>query len=224
MEVAALAARRGGSRVSVATSGALLHLERVTMQFGGLKAVSDLELEVAHGDSWADRPNGRQDHRVQCDHRGLCADQGRILLDGHPTSNCRIGSRSGCAAHVPEHSIVRPRAVPGQRATLFIQHRRRSGGRDARSRRFQADERELTRRPTSCSRCSGLGLWADTPASELPYGRSAGSRSRAPAGQPTPLDEPAAGLNPQESDQLMHRADPPALPPSPSCSPHDMRW
>ena len=53
----------------------------------------------------------------------------------------------------------------------------------------------------------GLADSADEPATSLPYGQQRRLEiARALAGKPRLLllDEPAAGLNPQESDELMH--------------------
>ena len=58
----------------------LLRLDHITMQFGGVVAVDDLELEVNEGEIVAlIGPNGK-DHRLQCHHRRVPAHQRRGVV------------------------------------------------------------------------------------------------------------------------------------------------
>ena len=56
----------------------LLRLDHITMQFGGVVAVDDLELEVNESEIVAQRRG--KDHRLQCHHRRIPAHQRRGVV------------------------------------------------------------------------------------------------------------------------------------------------
>jgi branched-chain amino acid transport system ATP-binding protein len=190
----------------------LLHLEHVTMQFGGLKAVADLDLQVGRGELVGlIGPNGAGKTTVFNLITGVYTPtHGRVMFEGRAIQG------------------MKPHAIAHRGITRTFQNIRLFGSRSCRdnvliaahqhceaslldavlaNRRFERDERAMRERADQLLALLGLAEWADARAGELPYGQQRRLEiARALAGQPRLLllDEPAAGLNPQESEQLMH--------------------
>jgi branched-chain amino acid transport system ATP-binding protein len=189
----------------------LLQIEACTMQFGGLKAVADLTLEIRPGELVGlIGPNGAGKTTVFNVVTGVYAPtQGRVRFDGHEISglksnriaargitrtfqNIRLFSRLSCLDNV---AVA---AHPHRRAGLWPAIFRTPG--------FLADEAALQRQAMDMLEVLGLAGQAHAFATELPYGQQRRLEiARALAGRPKLLllDEPAAGLNPQESEELM---------------------
>ena len=192
-------------------SGPLLALERVTMQFGGLKAVAELDLALAPGELVGlIGPNGAGKTTVFNVVTGVY----------RPTAGTvRFADAviSGLKPHAIAHrgitrtfQNIRLFATRNCRENVCIAGHlhARAGLVDAllRTRRFADDERALQREAAELLEVFGLGDAADALATELPYGQQRRLEiARALAGRPQLLllDEPAAGLNPQETETLM---------------------
>ena len=190
----------------------LLQLEGVTMQFGGLKAVADLDLSIGEGELVGlIGPNGAGKTTVFNVITGVYAPTaGRIRLAGRPIQGLRphqIAHR-GVTRTFQNIRLFSSRSCRDNVCIAGHQHAR-AGLLDAllRTAKFEDDERAIRRQADELLEVLGLTRWADVIASELPYGQQRRLEiARALAGRPRLLllDEPAAGLNPQESDQLMH--------------------
>ena len=190
----------------------LLAIENVTMQFGGLKAVCDLDLSIRNGELVGlIGPNGAGKTTVFNVITGVYAPtQGRITFEGHTISgmkanriacggitrtfqNIRLFSRLSCLDNVCV--ATHPHRKAGLAAAVL------------RTPAFERDERALKQRAMEMLAVLGLEEHALEPATSLAYGQQRRLEiARALAGEPRLLllDEPAAGLNPQESDELMH--------------------
>jgi branched-chain amino acid transport system ATP-binding protein len=190
----------------------LLALEQVTMQFGGLRAVADLDLAVGEGELVGlIGPNGAGKTTVFNVVTGVYTPTaGRIRFDGRPIHGLKphAVARRGITRTFQNVRLFPTRCCRDNVCIAAHQHAR-AGLLDAlvRSRRFEQDEARIQGQARELLEILGLSAWADTPAAELPYGQQRRLEiARALGGRPRLLllDEPAAGLNPQETDQLMH--------------------
>ncbi len=191
---------------------ALLETEDVTMRFGGLTAVSRLAVRIEPGEIVGlIGPNGAGKTTAFNAITGMNRPtEGRVRFDGRDVTGlarheiCRRGvARTfqnirlfrelsvlenvlvGCHAHVAPGVLSATLRLPG--------YRRR--------------EREARERALELLREVGLEANADDLAVGLPYGKQRRLEIvRALATRPRLLllDEPAAGMNPQESVELMH--------------------
>ncbi len=190
---------------------ALLQLERVTIYFGGLKAVAELDLEVGEGELVGlIGPNGAGKTTVFNLITGVYAPTaGRILFAGRPIQ----GMKPHRIAHVGITRTFQNSRLFGalccrDNVCIASHQHARAGLVDAvlRTGRFARDEAAIQRRAGELLEVLGLSAWAEARASELPYGQQRRLEiARALAGEPRLLllDEPAAGLNPLETEQLM---------------------
>jgi len=190
---------------------ALLELDHVTMQFGGLKAVSDLSLSIAEGELLGlIGPNGAGKTTVFNVMTGVYAPtQGAIRFGGQVVSGLKP-SAIACRGITRTFQNIRLFGTRCCRDNVCIgahQHARASiVSAVLRTPGWRRDEADLMRQSDELLELLGLTAWADTLASELPYGQQRRLEiARALAGRPRLLllDEPAAGLNPQESGELM---------------------
>lgn len=191
---------------------ALLHLDHVTMQFGGLKAVCDLDLQIGEGELVGlIGPNGAGKTTVFNVITGVYTPtSGRILLGGRPIQGMKPHqiARRGITRTFQNIRLFGSRSCRDN-VCIAAHQRARAGLWDAvlETRRFVDDEAAMGHAADELLEVLGLSAWADVRAAELPYGQQRRLEiARALAGKPRLLllDEPAAGLNPQESDDLMH--------------------
>ena len=189
----------------------LLHVDHCTMQFGGLKAVSDLSLELPQGSLFGViGPNGAGKTTAFNMITGVYTPtQGRVMFDGKQISGMKA-CRISCCGITRTFQNIRlfGRLTCRDNVAIAAHPHHTAGLFDAllRTGRFLADEARLMAKADEMLEILELTEWADALATELPYGQQRRLEiARALAGGPKLLllDEPAAGLNPQESEELM---------------------
>lgn len=214
------------------TTSSVLQIQDVTMQFGGVVAVDNLSLHVDHGEIVAlIGPNGAGKTTVFNVVTGVYApSNGRVTLRGeriaenHPRGKIakiyagqENGTYTHTVLHTPDQITKMGVARTFQNIRLFkhlsvfdnvliAKHMNMKAGLFSAAFRFNhAEEKQMRADSQALLEKVGLAHLGEETADNLPYGKQRRLEiARALATQPDLLllDEPAAGMNPQETGEL----------------------
>ena len=210
----------------------VLHVENITMQFGGVVAINNLSMDVNRGEIVAlIGPNGAgKTTAFNCitgvyePTNGRIAFEGRDIVMNHPTGRMKklyAGQNNGLYTKIisktPDKITHMGIARTFQNIRLFksqtvfenvliaMHMLRTSNLFTATFRLNYAEERRMRERAMELLRIVDLADVKDEKATSLPYGKQRRLEiARALATRPKLLllDEPAAGMNPQETEEL----------------------
>ncbi len=210
----------------------ILHVENVTMQFGGVVAVNNLSMDINEGEIVAlIGPNGAgKTTAFNCitgvyePTNGRVDFMGATIVENYPSGKMKrmyagenAGKYTKRMAHTPDKITKLGIARTFQNIRLFksqtvfnnvliaMHMRRTSNVFTATFRLNLREEREMREETMELLRIVGLDGVADELATSLPYGQQRRLEiARALATHPKLLllDEPAAGMNPQETEEL----------------------
>ena len=212
----------------------ILRINDATMQFGGVVAVNNLNLEVNKGEIIGlIGPNGAGKTTVFNVITGVYAPTngavdfaGRRIIENHPHGKMKALYKGENDCVYKEKTELTPdkitrlgmartfqnirlfKALTVFENVLIAMHMRSKANIfSATFRLNHKEEAEMRRETMELLKIFGLEKNKDDVASSLPYGKQRHLEiARALATEPKLLllDEPAAGMNPQESDELMH--------------------
>lgn len=213
-------------------SNNVLRIEDVTMQFGGVVAVNNLSMEINEGEIVSlIGPNGAGKTTVFNAVTGVYPPtNGQVLFHGepiacnHPHGKMRklyagenLGKYTKVVEHTPDFIAKKGIARTFQNIRLFktmtvfenvlvAKHmRRKSNLFTATFMLNRKEEKKMRQECLALLEILGLSDVKDEVAANLPYGKQRHLEiARALATEPTLLllDEPAAGMNPQETNEL----------------------
>ncbi len=210
----------------------VLHVENVTMQFGGVVAVNNLSMDVYEGEIVAlIGPNGAgKTTAFNCITGVYEPTNGRVdfmektIVENYPTGKMKhtyagenAGKYTRKVVHTPDRITKAGIARTFQNIRLFksqtvfnnvliaMHMRRTSNVFTATFRLNLREEKQMRNEAMELLKIVGLDDVADELATSLPYGQQRRLEiARALATHPKLLllDEPAAGMNPQETEEL----------------------
>ena len=187
----------------------ILELAGVSKAFGGLQVIRDLDLRVMPGERMAlIGPNGAGKTTVFNLVTGVYpVSAGRIRMGGADITDLPDWRRAG---HGIARSFQNIRLMPHLSAVenvMLGQHRRASRWRDRLMPLGLLPRNRWRREAEGAMEAAGLGRHARSLVYNLPYGvqkRLELVRATVAGARLLLLDEPAAGLNPTERDELLH--------------------
>ena len=210
----------------------ILHVENVTMQFGGVVAVNNLSLDVNQGEIVAlIGPNGAgKTTAFNCitgvyePTNGLISFQGQTMIENHPQGKMKkqyYGENAGKYTHIisptPDKITKLGIARTFQNIRLFSElsvfdnvliakhMRAKQNVFSSTFRLSYREEKRMREETTALLEEQNLLHLKDEVAGSLPYGiqrRLEIARALATDPKLLLLDEPAAGMNPQETQEL----------------------
>ncbi len=190
---------------------ALLEVKNLSISFGGLRAVDNFNLNIEKGELYGlIGPNGAGKTTVFNLLTGVYKpDEGFIKLDGKDITGHRTVeiNKDGIARTFQNIRLFKQLSVlDNVKAGLHNHHSYSTLTGIFRLPKYWKTEKEMNERAMEILKVFGLDVHADKLASNLPYGPQRKLEiARAMATEPKLLllDEPAAGMNPNETQELM---------------------
>ena len=187
---------------------ALLEVKNLGISFGGLRAVDGFHISIEKGQLYGlIGPNGAGKTTVFNMLTGVYTpDDGTITLDGADITGKKTIdiNKAGIARTFQNIRLFKSQTVFNN--ILIAKHLRRTSNLFTATFRLNAREEEQMRKETDeLLKILGLEDVRDEMATSLPYGKQRRleiARALATKPQLLLLDEPAAGMNPQETDEL----------------------
>lgn len=189
----------------------ILEAYGVTKRFGGLVAINNLDFTLEEGSiASIIGPNGAgKTTFFNCITGFYVPDKGTILFEGHEIQGLRPDKITAMGiARTYQNIRIFPKMSTMENVLVGMHPRLHTHWWDAvlHTPRFAREEREALRRAWELLEYVGLTEWANLPAGSLPYGAQRRLEiARALASQPKLLllDEPTAGMNPQETAEMI---------------------